>query len=69
MTTINTTHDDSCPEATGVEQMWSGDVFIGYQVFMDEDDYKSYLVFKSNRDEKARQAAHLERHIASLGPQ
>ena len=49
--------------------MWSGDVFIGYQVFMDEDDYKSYLVFKSNRDEKARQAAHLERHIASLGPQ
>jgi hypothetical protein len=43
MTTTIDTYNEECPENTGVEQVWSGDVFIGYQVFMDEEEYKRYL--------------------------
>ena len=67
MTQIN--YDDNCPEASGVEQVWSGDVFVGYKVFMDEDNYKSYFEFKTLQSAAAdrRREESLESYLREFG--
>jgi|18_taG_2_1085343.scaffolds.fasta_scaffold129286_2 uncharacterized protein YukE len=67
MTTTNDVYDDTCPENTGVEQVWSGDVFVGYQVFMDENEYRQHLSFKNIQEIVKQRGESLANHLAEIG--
>lgn len=69
METTERTYDENCPENTGIEEVWSGEILLGYRVFMSKEEYEEFVANMRKKIAKQESDEHFKRHLASLGSQ